>query len=378
MSRIAFEPNLSGTATFTIASPATNTNRILTLPDAAGTLNFSGLANEVPAGSAASPSIYPTGDNNTGIFFPAADTIAFAEGGAEVARFDSSGNMGLGVIPSTWTNGHAIQIGPGRGGSLFVERDSFGYTTLNSNAYYNSGWKYETTTLASSYRQLDGVHLWYVAPSGTADNAITFTEAMRIDSAGRCRLGGNGFAYTGSSQLVITRDSPSVYNNSHLELLSLAGDVVIGFHAGGASAVCMDHVRSTNYLRVVNLDRTAYAPIYASAFTVNSDYRLKENLTPLTDAATRLMQIPVHRFSFIENSMSYQNGQMVDGFLAHEVEDIVPEAVLGTKDAVNESGEAVYQGIDQSKLVPLLTAALQEALTKIEALEARINALESQ
>lgn len=97
MSKIGLSSNTSGTATFTIASPATNTNRTLTLPDAAGTLNVSGLANEVPAGSAASPSIYPTGDNNTGIFFPAADTIAFAEGGAEIARFDSSGNLGIGV-----------------------------------------------------------------------------------------------------------------------------------------------------------------------------------------------------------------------------------------------------------------------------------------
>jgi hypothetical protein len=67
----------------------------------------------------------------------------------------------------------------------------------------------------------------------------------------------------------------------------------------------------------------------------------------------------------------------VDGFLAHEVQDIVPDAVTGTKDAVDADGNPEYQGIDQSKLVPLLTAALQEALTKIDQLETRIVALEA-
>jgi hypothetical protein len=117
MSKIGLSSNTSGTATFTIASPATNTNRILTLPDAAGTLNVSGLANEVPAGSAASPSIYPTGDNNTGIFFPAADTIAFAEGGAEVMRIDSSGKVGIGTSSPT----NALTVSAGAGNGIFVE-----------------------------------------------------------------------------------------------------------------------------------------------------------------------------------------------------------------------------------------------------------------
>jgi hypothetical protein len=64
----------------------------------------------------------------------------------------------------------------------------------------------------------------------------------------------------------------------------------------------------------------------------------------------------------------------VDGFLAHEVQDIVPEAIVGAKDAVDADGNPVYQGIDQSKLVPLLTAALQEALTEIASLKARLDA----
>jgi hypothetical protein len=108
MSLIKLQGNASGTGAFTIAAPNSNTDRTLTLPDATGTVNVSGLANEVPAGSAGAPAIYPTGDTNTGIFFPAADTIAFAEGGAEVARFNSSGNLGVGTTSPAPSTGASV------------------------------------------------------------------------------------------------------------------------------------------------------------------------------------------------------------------------------------------------------------------------------
>lgn len=109
----------------------------------------------------------------------------------------------------------------------------------------------------------------------------------------------------------------------------------------------------------------------ATAYNTSSDYRLKENVVPLAGAADRLAQIPVHRFNFIADPDT-----TVDGFLAHEVQAIIPEAVTGEKDAVDADGKPVHQGIDQSKLVPLLTAALQEALTEIQDLKARVATLE--
>jgi hypothetical protein len=105
----------------------------------------------------------------------------------------------------------------------------------------------------------------------------------------------------------------------------------------------------------------------ATAYNTSSDYRLKENVVPLTNAISRLQQIPVHRFNFISEPQ-----KTVDGFLAHEAQAVVPESVTGTKDQVDASGNPIYQGIDQAKLVPLLTAALQEAIQRIEALEANL------
>ena len=96
-----------------------------------------------------------------------------------------------------------------------------------------------------------------------------------------------------------------------------------------------------------------------------SDYRLKENVVSLTDGITRVKQLVPKRFNFIEDTTN----TLRDGFLAHEVSSIVPEAITGTKDAVDSDNNPVYQQIDQAKLVPLLTAALQEAITRIETLE---------
>ena len=102
----------------------------------------------------------------------------------------------------------------------------------------------------------------------------------------------------------------------------------------------------------------------AHQYSTSSDYRLKENVDYTWDATTRLKQLKPARFNFIADADT-----TVDGFLAHEAQAVVPECVTGAKDAVDDDGNAVMQGIDQSKLVPLLVKTIQE-------LEARITALE--
>ena len=98
----------------------------------------------------------------------------------------------------------------------------------------------------------------------------------------------------------------------------------------------------------------------ATAFNTSSDYRLKENVDYTWDATTRLKQLKPARFNFIADDTN----TLVDGFIAHEVSSVVPEAISGEKDAVK------MQGIDQSKLVPLLVKTIQELEARITALEA--------
>jgi hypothetical protein len=110
----------------------------------------------------------------------------------------------------------------------------------------------------------------------------------------------------------------------------------------------------------------------STSYDTSSDYRLKENINYDFDATTRVKQLKPARFNFIADADT-----TLDGFIAHEVTPIIPEAISGEKDAVDSEGNIDPQGIDQSKLVPLLTKALQEAITKIETLEARVQTLEN-
>jgi len=139
-------------------------------------------------GTAATPAIRGT-DANTGIFFPAADTIGFAEGGVEAARIDASGNFGLGVTPSAWdTVVPAFQIG-GAGGYIAAQ-GSAEVLRIGSNNFYNtSAFRYVINGSASRYDQTGGAHSWHTAASGTAGNAITFTQAMTLDASGNLGVG---------------------------------------------------------------------------------------------------------------------------------------------------------------------------------------------
>ena len=114
-------------------------------------------------------------------------------------------------------------------------------------------------------------------------------------------------------------------------------------------------------------------------YNTGSDYRLKENQVLISDGITRLKQLKPYRFNFKKDPST-----TLDGFFAHEVQSIVPEAISGTKDEVatkdegdRKTGDVMIQGMDYGRITPLLTAALQEAIAKIETLETKVAALES-
>jgi len=124
-----------------------------------------------------------------------------------------------------------------------------------------------------------------------------------------------------------------------------------------------------------NSNQVGYINVGPSSVTyaTSSDYRLKENVVPMVGAIDRLKGLKPIRFTW----KAHPELPAVDGFLAHEVTPYVPEAINGEKDAVRADGSINPQGIDQAKLTPLLTAALQEAVARIEALEAEVAALKA-
>jgi len=158
------------------------------------------------AGTASLPALTTTGDVNTGIFFPAADTAAIATNGSERVRVSSTGSVGVGVTPSSWNTLTPIEMASGS-----LSAFSTNQLYLSQNAYYNSAWKYKTSAAAGQYYQTAGLHVWYTAASGTADNNITFSERARITSDGNLlvgkentALGTAGFSLLSGSSLDVT------------------------------------------------------------------------------------------------------------------------------------------------------------------------------
>jgi hypothetical protein len=294
-----------------------------------------------PDGSAATPAIRGT-DTNTGIFFPAADTIAFAEGGTEVMRIDSSGNVGLGVTPSAWgSNFKAVQLG--LGGNIGAQTGAR-TIELACNAYNNSGWKYQATDKATLYYQYDGGHYWSRAASGTAGNAITFTDVMALDSSGNLLFNKTSTAASSSGICFQTNDTSQFYRG------------------GDGSAI--QFFRSATQVGRIDVSGSA------TSYVTSSDYRLKEDVQPMTGALAKVAALKPVTYKW------KVDGSDGEGFIAHELAEVVPDCVTGEKDAVDAEGNPVYQGIDTSFLVATLTAAIQEQQAIITSLTARIAALE--
>ena len=204
------------------------------------------------------------------------------------------------------------------------------------------------------------------ATGSTVPSAMKFSttgsEAMRILSDGDIAINATTTSTSGFSAAHLRIDTDSS-KNSMLVSSQRQNQVGYGVHADGSSGT-----RYALYIlngaggEVGKISYTSSATTYATT----SDYRLKENISYDFDATTRLKQLKPCRFNFTMD----EDNNVVDGFLAHEVSSIVPEAILGEKDAIKEDGSVDPQSIDQAKLVPLLVKTIQE-------LEARITALES-
>jgi hypothetical protein len=136
---------------------------------------------------------------------------------------------------------------------------------------------------------------------------------------------------------------------------------------GTTSASMISFLRNGTAAGTLNASTTA-----APTLVAPSDYRLKENVEPLTDAADRIKSANVYTY----NMISDETKELRYGFLAHEVAGLMHDLVIGEKDAVDEDGAPVYQQVQETRLIPVLTAALKDALVKIDQLEARLVKLE--
>jgi hypothetical protein len=324
----------------------------------------------------------------------------------------------LGVTPSAWFTGASARTLQFSGGSLTS------YSTdriwLSQNYLQNSSGNdvYLANGYASRYRQYTGQHIFDVAASGTAGNAISFTQAMTLDASGRLGVGTTspsarfvisdsnaaGFEFnpnaSGLGQVETYNRSTGAYfelaiNSKDIRFntgtspverarIDSSGNFLVGVTAvigtGKITTRTSDgwvHFISstqatTQYFCNFDYNGTGIGSITGNntttTYTTSSDYRLKNTIAPMTGALAKVAQLKPVTYKW---NLNGSDGQ---GFIAHELAEVCPDAVSGQKDAVDADGKIKPQGIDTSFLVATLTAAIQEQQVIIESLKARLDA----
>lgn len=313
------------------------------------------------------------------------DSMTFVVSGNNSATIDSAGRL---LVGTTSMSANSTAVFQGRSENAAVNADVFFQrgqtnpainTSLGRLIFADAASSQGATILSSTdgawaSDDFPGRLQFLTTPSGSAAPV----ERMRIRNNGKVFIGNfAGAAYNDGN--IFDKDLAScigaVFGSNGNAGTGIAGAPAQFASTGTVVQVnCMGEAEGTAmefWLQGTNEVGSITVTTGATSYNTSSDYRLKENVVPLTGAAARVQQLKPSKFNFIADPK-----KTVDGFLAHEAQAVVPEAVHGTKDEVDADGNPAYQGIDQSKLVPLLTAALQEALERIETLEARLAKLE--
>jgi hypothetical protein len=322
-------------------------------------------------GSASTPAVQGT-DTNTGVFFPAADTIAFGEGGAEVARFDSSGNLGLSVTPSAWSIGTALQVKR----ASFYTYNNDSVEIVQNGAVISGAWQRIGADFATKYGQETGNHIWSNAASSTAGSAITWSERARITSGGFFKASDTG-TYVGS-----TGPYHELYTsktNENIAYFTNSGASPYGpfIYFSGATPN-----NTTNYFLRGDDTTNVKFFIYSSGTVTNrtgtyntiSDIKLKQDITDASSQWNDIKALRIVKYRLKDEVAADPNYPAYIGVVAQEVEQVSPGLIDNCVD--KDTGE-VTKSVKSSIIYMKAVKALQEAMDRIETLEAQNAAFEA-
>jgi hypothetical protein len=338
---------------------------------------------------------YPVGTDNVALGNTALSNGSLSGGNNTAVGYNSGANIAGGAGNTLTGSGAGVGITTGTNNSYFgVGTAAFDYNTGSANVGLGYQALYKITTATNSTAV--GYQAGYSLTTNGAFVGIGYKAGFSTTGILNTFLGyaAGQDVTTGSKNTII-----GAYNGNQggLDIRTSSNNIVLSDGDGNVRYYIDSlnrHYIGKNTLAVTSIGRVTYPDAStnistnagglfnfyyaatggavgsishstsATSYNTSSDYRLKENVVYDWDATTRLKQLKPARFNFIVDADT-----TVDGFLAHEAQEIVPECVTGAKDAVDADGAAVMQGIDQSKLVPLLVKTIQE-------LEARITALE--
>ena len=272
---------------------------------------------------------------------------------------DSSGNLGLGVTPSAWfANSRAIDIGAG--GAVQGRSNDATTFELATNAYLDSAgtWRYKSTNRAGLLGLSAGTYAFNIAASGTAGNAISFTQAMTLDASGNLLVG------TTSSSPSSSVGIKNIFSSSVPQV------AVVVNQAGASAGFSLYNVNASAYRFYADNAGT----IFATNTTISaiSDQRFKENVQDLDVGLNAIMALKPRKFDWKANKGKDIKGD--HGFIAQEFEQVFPGLVDEWKDPAPE-GEVPYKSVRQD-LIPVLVKAIQEQQALIESLTSRVSQLE--
>jgi hypothetical protein len=379
MGNLVFQATLGGQVS--LVGPNTASTFTLNVPAVSSTLatlaaqTFTGTQTMSTLTSPAATSLLLQSAGTTAITLDTSQNATFAgkvasagslllasNGTTTAVTIDTSQNVGVGVTPSAWnTSFRGLQFGGA--GCVWSSTSGFAGTYIGNNYYYSaSGRTYQNTNTAVEIALASGGIQFSVAPSGTAGTVATFTQAMTLEG-------------TTSPLISSVRRGISV--------LAPSGTFVAASFAndGGVSAQTMEvwNKATTGNNSFISFSTEGTATERGSisynrgaglvAYNATSDYRSKTVTGTVENALSKL--------ALLKPCSGRMNGAEIDidFFVAHELQEVVPSAVTGEKDAVNEDNTPKYQMVDKSALIPLLTAALQEQQALITQLQADVAAL---